>query len=423
MGFKEFILQLQKLTKESCIDVYYCLQNWFAVDGLRELREDNDYVRFLDDGYANDCKINVCIDEYQEPIMEWINEEKAEEGDTESDEYEDDVDSVMSDDISLDYELDEEVIPLKKSTDPFLAHTNVIPKGGVNDEDGDSIDEVYFSVHDLNQQWDTMKPVLGMKFCDRYELKKMIANYVVSNGYKLWLSYWKMKALVKTNFGLNVSVGQCRNARRFAWDDIEGSLVGHYVKIRNYGVKLLRVDLGSTVKIDIDNMSDSTMYFSKMYWEVTPSGPQQYEFRLLHEGYRVDLNNRTYACRSWQISGMPSLHATATILFLNGNVEDYVSVWFTKGMFGSCYRYTIKPINGVDLWPTIIVATIILPPIRRRLPGRPKVNRKKFTNEVLEEACVADEIEDHKEEYVADEVEDHEKEYVTDEVKTMKRSI
>ena len=72
------------------------------------------------------------------------------------------------------------------------------------------------------------------------------------------------------------------------------------------------------------------------------------------------------------------MHAIATILFLNGNVEDYVSVWFTTGMFGSCYRYTIKPINGADLWPTV-VANTILPPRRRRLPGRPKVNRKKCT--------------------------------------------
>nr|KAJ0193857.1 hypothetical protein LSAT_V11C800418540 [Lactuca sativa] len=149
MGFKEFILQLRKLTKERCTDVYYCLQNRSVVDGLRELRDDNDYVRFLDAGYANDCEINVYIDEYQESVMEWINEEKAEERDTESDEYEDDVDSVMSDDISVDHELDDEVIPLKKSTDPFLAH---IPKGGVNDEDSGSTDEVYFPVHDPNQQ-------------------------------------------------------------------------------------------------------------------------------------------------------------------------------------------------------------------------------------------------------------------------------
>ncbi|KAL7590858.1 hypothetical protein Lser_V15G33492 [Lactuca serriola] len=119
---------------------------------------------------------------------------------------------------------------------------------------------------------------------------------------------------------------------------------------------------------------------AQRYWEVTPSGPQQYEVRLLHEGYGVDLNNRTCACRSWQISGIPCLHAIATILFLNGNVEDYVSVWFTTGMFGSCYRYTIKPINGADLWPTV-VANTILPPRRRRLPGRPKVNRKKCLTE------------------------------------------
>ena len=61
------------------------------------------------------------------------------------------------------------------------------------------------------------------------------------------LSYRKMKALVKTNFGLNVSVGQCRNARRFALDEIEGSLVGHYEKLWNYGAELLRANPDSTV--------------------------------------------------------------------------------------------------------------------------------------------------------------------------------
>ncbi|CAI9278403.1 unnamed protein product [Lactuca saligna] len=102
MGLKDFILQPRKLTKERCTDVYYCLQIRSVIDGLKELRDDNDYVRFLDARYVNDCKINVYIDEYQEPVMEWIDEEKVEEGDTESDEYEDDVDSVMSDYISVD---------------------------------------------------------------------------------------------------------------------------------------------------------------------------------------------------------------------------------------------------------------------------------------------------------------------------------
>ncbi|CAH1429644.1 unnamed protein product [Lactuca virosa] len=76
MGFKEFILQLRKLTKERCTDVYYCLQNRSVVDGLGELRDDNDYVRFLDAGYANDFKINVYIDEYQELAWSGLTKKK-----------------------------------------------------------------------------------------------------------------------------------------------------------------------------------------------------------------------------------------------------------------------------------------------------------------------------------------------------------
>nr|KAJ0190313.1 hypothetical protein LSAT_V11C800418530 [Lactuca sativa] len=430
------------------------------------------------------------------------------------------------------------------------------------------------------------------------------------------LSYRKMKALVKTNFGLNVSVGQCRNARRFVLDEIEGSLVGHYEKLWNYGAELLRANPGSTVQIDVDIMPDSIVYFLKMYvclkgvkdgwiegcrrvididgcflkgicrcevlaavgrdsnnqiyplaWAVvvvenkqiwkwfldlllddielgdgtgltiisdqhkglveavkerTPGSEHRQCARHIYANFKKSLRvlslrgffgllrkiqahgvghfledrccdavengisesfnsaismswrecsikrrrEKNGTCQSvppseeglriWKstkISGISCLHAIATILFLNGNVEDYVSVWFTTGMFGSCYRYTIKPINGADLWPTV-VANTILPPRRRRLPGRPKVNRKKcptekegrhtvskkggipkcghckqeghmkrtcpllnqVTNEVPADTFVANEVEDHEEEYVADDVEDQEEEYVADEV-------
>jgi len=116
------------------------------------------------------------------------------------------------------------------------------------------------------------------------------------------------------------------------------------------------------------------------YWDVTPSGLQQYEVRLMHEVYGVDLNNKTCGCRSWQLTGIPCLHVIAAILFLNGNAEDYVAFWFTTNMFGSCYRYNVKPVNGADMWP-VVDAHTILPPRRRRMPGRPKVNRKKCHTE------------------------------------------
>ncbi|CAI9268137.1 unnamed protein product [Lactuca saligna] len=48
-------------------------------------------------------------------------------------------------------------------------------------------------------------------------------------------------------------------------DEIEEGLVAHYEKLRSYGLKLLRTNPGSTVKLDVDIMPDSTVHFSKMY--------------------------------------------------------------------------------------------------------------------------------------------------------------
>nr|KAJ0222286.1 hypothetical protein LSAT_V11C200095950 [Lactuca sativa] len=40
-------------------------------------------------------------------------------------------------------------------------------------------------------------------------------------------------------------------------------------------------------------------------------------------------------------------------LAVNRDVEDYVSPWFTTIMFSNCYRYTINPLNGSDMWPYV----------------------------------------------------------------------
>ncbi|KAL4581302.1 hypothetical protein LXL04_017513 [Taraxacum kok-saghyz] len=50
MEFKEFMTYLRSLIRNKCRDVYYCLQNRALVDGLRELRDEDDYVRFMDVG-------------------------------------------------------------------------------------------------------------------------------------------------------------------------------------------------------------------------------------------------------------------------------------------------------------------------------------------------------------------------------------
>ncbi|CAI9293435.1 unnamed protein product [Lactuca saligna] len=116
------------------------------------------------------------------------------------------------------------------------------------------------------------------------------------------------------------------------------------------------------------------------FWGVIPSGFHQYESRWLDVVYEVDLHKRTCGCRSWQQTGIPCVHAISAILCLNRNIEGYVANWYTTQMFGSCYMYNIKPINGHEMWPTNDMNTI-LPEKRRRMSGRPKINRKKCISE------------------------------------------
>ncbi|CAI9284859.1 unnamed protein product [Lactuca saligna] len=606
MDFKKFKTYLQKLINNRCRDMYYCLKNRPLVDGLRELRDEDDYVRFVDAGFDDDDnQISIYIDDHHEPLLDWIEEEKAEEWDSGTETYEDDVDS-----------------------------KNLIPQRGIEEEAGGKVKK--HPIHDPNQKWDTMMPELGMKFSDRDELKHMLTNYAVSKGYSLWyekneakallvrcsknekgkpscpfrlwaspmnkensfqikslidkhncarqqklgclvtykwigkmlipdilerpkFSYRKMAEVVRKDYGLKVSLGQCRNAKYFALDEISGNLVSHYEKLWNYGAELLRVNPGSTVLIETNHTPDATHYFKRigelltavgrdannqmyplawavvpvenketwmwfidlllediemgdgrgltiisdqhkglmeavkerapscehrncarhiyanfkkkgftgvefrrlfwsaakattdsnfrsymreirtmsteayehlierdpntwcraffepqtccdavengisesfnaaivearkkpiitmleeirLYWDVIPSGEEEYEVKLAHEVYAVHLESKTCGCRAWQLSGIPCVHAIAAILYLNGNAEDYVAVWFKTSMFGSCYRYPVKPINGANMWPDVLFDPI-LPPRRRRMPGRPKVNRMKCPTE------------------------------------------
>ncbi|CAI9267540.1 unnamed protein product [Lactuca saligna] len=72
-----------------------------------------------------------------------------------------------------------------------------------------------------------------------------------------------MKAKVSTTLNINVSVGQLRNAKKIALQEIEGSMIEHYGILWSYDEENIRSNIGSTVRLDIDIMLDSTTLFSK----------------------------------------------------------------------------------------------------------------------------------------------------------------
>ncbi|CAI9265110.1 unnamed protein product [Lactuca saligna] len=126
-----------------------------------EFKEFKTYLQKL---INNRCRDIIYIDDYHEPLLDWIKEEKAEEWDSGTETYEEDVDSVLSDDLSVDHEADDEDIQWPEVVDPFLSQKNVIQERDTEDEARDKVKK--HPIHNPNQKWDTMMPELGMRFSD-----------------------------------------------------------------------------------------------------------------------------------------------------------------------------------------------------------------------------------------------------------------
>ena len=94
----------------------------------------------------------------------------------------------------------------------------------------------------------------------------------------------------------------------------------------------------------------------------------------------VDLDGRHCTCRLWDLAGIPCVHAIATINYIHQTPDEYIDVMFSKEQFLKCYSANISPVNGSNLWPqTEFIKP--LPPMSRRIPSRPRVNRMRHVSE------------------------------------------
>ena len=89
----------------------------------------------------------------------------------------------------------------------------------------------------------------------------------------------------------------------------------------------------------------------------------------------MDERLKTCSCRGWQLTGIPCEHGVAAIYFLHKEPDDFVSDWYKKGLYEAAYSTYIESMNGMDQWPKTTYQKP-LPPIKRRMPGRPPHKRK-----------------------------------------------
>jgi len=75
------------------------------------------------------------------------------------------------------------------------------------------------------------------------------------------------------------------------------------------------------------------------------------------------------------LSGISCCHALAAMRFLNLNAEEFIPHWFRICTYEETYHSIIYQVNGQLLWERTSYNDV-QPPLKRRLPGRPKKKRR-----------------------------------------------
>ncbi|CAN1789043.1 hypothetical protein LINPERHAP1_LOCUS18310 [Linum perenne] len=118
------------------------------------------------------------------------------------------------------------------------------------------------------------------------------------------------------------------------------------------------------------------------YCHIIGNGKDGYEVRYKNEDrYSVLLDEGKCSCRSWELTGIPCSHAITCIISEGKDPERYISEWYTVRSYWRIYDNVLMPMDGHASWAPSQYGPV-LPPLVRKMPGRPK-RKRRYTNEVL----------------------------------------
>lgn len=80
------------------------------------------------------------------------------------------------------------------------------------------------------------------------------------------------------------------------------------------------------------------------------------------------------------MTGIPCRHGICAIFHKGHQREEYIHECYSKELYLKTYEHVIQPLNGEIFWPRT-KGDEILPPIPRKITGRPKKKRKLEENE------------------------------------------
>ncbi|XP_058749010.1 uncharacterized protein LOC131621966 [Vicia villosa] len=140
---------------------------------------------------------------------------------------------------------------------------------------------------------------------------------------------------------------------------------------------------GNEILPNIRKKLEITSNFTNM-WLVRMENEHIFEVRHLEnpaETFSVNLKDLRCSCRRWELTGLPCVHAMASMKSRNFKVDDYIPDYYRVSTYKTVYKHVLYPVNGSNLWVRTPYPDV-QPPKYRKMPGRPKKLRNLEQGEI-----------------------------------------
>ncbi|CAL5322220.1 unnamed protein product [Camellia sinensis] len=109
-------------------------------------------------------------------------------------------------------------------------------------------------------------------------------------------------------------------------------------------------------------------------WLVSHSSDHVFEVQS-RPSVSVDLLNRTCSCYQWQLNGFLCAHAATAIQKSRGDLYAHVEPFYYTSKFKACYAKSVYSIPTAEKPLVAMDDVVVLLPICKKPPGRPRKNR------------------------------------------------
>ncbi|KAK2643566.1 hypothetical protein Ddye_025329 [Dipteronia dyeriana] len=203
------------------------------------------------------------------------------------------------------------------------------------------------------------------------------AMYITDVGFERWAQAYsprKSYNLMSSNIAeaMNNSIKACWELPITGVIDYIRRVLQRWFYDRRTSVGKLKSTL--TTKADVNiGVKDEKAHYLTVY-------PITYYSFLVKDGDldgTVDLASKTCTCREFDMDEIPCEHALACIRVRRFSYADYCSPYYSSAFLVVAYSGEIHPVGHPSEWlvPENIASIVVLPPVGRRRPGRPKKNR------------------------------------------------